>query len=525
MKDFLRQISLFSALNDEELKFLARVALQREYPKNSYIVHKDEPGISLFIIRSGTVDVVLEKSTGKSILLSTLGSYEFFGEISLFDGEPRSATVIAREQSTVVEITRDILLTQLSKHPDIAFKILAKMSQRIRNLDEIVMRFGDQIYGEVSQKVEEKLAVQLDSVKTLYEATEDRATKTLDGVEESWKRLWRLITIIIGVFTVFASVIAFLGYQKYTDIKDISEMAERSGKNIIKVEKYALEADILREVMLNIRKIRQDLKVDLFSIKDYEPTDDDELRWFAINFSRSKKELFDNYINKCEEVAPDVCLEAALTIMELQKIDNQKKMGYQELEIDELKKLTNALIVVIKKSPEKNWRMQLIARDELLKLTKKIDNRDGITRQLISLVHDIHLKDRAKFNFSLILAELNKIDDNAKGILQWHMNNSHSEWRRSQAAIGLLQMGEENIWSDLSEIIHKKDRESFVAAFLLGQLGKQRLLSLPGINTLDDNSKEKLIDLIKENIHDGEKKFYANRFMKKFCKKLITNLE
>ena len=130
MKDFLRQISLFSALNDEELKFLARVALQREYPKNSYIVHKDEPGISLFIIRSGTVDVVLEKSTGKSILLSTLGSYEFFGEISLFDGEPRSATVIAREQSTVVEITRDILLTQLSKHPDIAFKILAKMSHR-----------------------------------------------------------------------------------------------------------------------------------------------------------------------------------------------------------------------------------------------------------------------------------------------------------------------------------------------------------------------------------------------------------
>ena len=217
MKDFLRQISLFSALNDEELKFLARVALQREYPKNSYIVHKDEPGISLFIIRSGTVDVVLEKSTGKSILLSTLGSYEFFGEISLFDGEPRSATVIAREQSTVVEITRDILLTQLSKHPDIALKILAKMSQRIRNLDEIVKELGDQIYGEVSQKVEEKLAVQLDSVKTLYEATEDRATKTLDGVEESWKRLWRLITIIIGVFTVFASVIAFLGYQKYTD--------------------------------------------------------------------------------------------------------------------------------------------------------------------------------------------------------------------------------------------------------------------------------------------------------------------
>ena len=200
----------------------------------------------------------------------------------------------------------------------------------------------------------------------------------------------------------------------------------------------------------------------------------------------------------CNCLAPDVCLEAILTIMDLQKIDNQKKMGFQELERDELENLTNALIVVIKKSPEKNWRMQLRARDELLKLTEKIDNLDVITKQLISLVHDIHLKDRAKFNFSLILAELNKIDDNAKVILQWHMNNSHSGWRRIQAAIGLLQMGEENIWSNLSEILYKKDRESFIAAFLLGQLGKQKLLYLPGISTLDDNSKEELIKLIKK---------------------------
>ena len=531
MRDFLRQVTLFSGLNDEELELLARVASQREYPKDSYIVREDEHGISLYIIRSGTVDVVLEKSTGKSIPLSTLGSYEFFGEISLFDGKPRSATVIAREQSNIVEITRDILLTQVSKNPDIALKILAKMSQRIRNLDEIVKRFGDQIYGEVSQKVEGNLAVQLDAVKTLYEATEDRATKTLDSVEESWKRLWRLITIIIGVFTVFASAITFFGYQKYSDIKDISDMAERSGKNITtveqnitKLEKYTLEADILREVMMNIRKIRQDLKIDLFSVQNYKPTDD-ELKWFGINFSRSKKELFNNYINKCEKVAPDVCLEAILTIMDLQKIDSQKKMGFQELERDEIENLTNALIVVIKKSPEKNWRMQLRARDELLKLTEKIDNLDDITMQLISLVHDIHLKDRAKYNFSLILAKLNKVDDNAKVILQWHMNYSHSGWRRIQAAIGLLQMGEANIWSNLSEIMYKKDRESFVAAFLLGQLGKQKILSLPGISTLDDNIKEELIKLIIKNIHDGERKYYANRFMKEFCDNLIKNIE
>jgi hypothetical protein len=105
------------------------------------------------------------------------------------------------------------------------------------------------------------------------------------------------------------------------------------------------------------------------------------------------------------------------------------------------------------------------------------------------------------------------------------MNNSPSKWRRIQAAIGLLQMGDENVWANLSKIIYKKDRESFVAAFLLGQLGKQELLSLPGISALDDNIKEEIIKLIIKNIQDGERKYYANRFMREFCNNLIMDLE
>ena len=123
------------------------------------------------------------------------------------------------------------------------------------------------------------------------------------------------------------------------------------------------------------------------------------------------------------------------------------------------------------------------------------------------------------------MTELNKSDDIAKVILQWHMKNSRSEWSRGQAAIGLLLMGEEIIWSDLSEILYKRDRESFVAAFFLGQLGKQRLLSLPGINKLDDNGKKEIVSLIQKNIHDGGNRYDANRFMKQFCNILITSLE
>lgn len=522
MKDFLSQISIFSGLNDEELDFLAGVALQREYPKNSYIIHEDEPGISLFIVRSGAVDVVLEQSTGPSIPLSTLRSDEFFGEISLFDGKPRSATVIAREHSTIVEITRDILLTQISKHPDIALKILGKMSQRLRRSDEIVKQFSDRIYGEVSQRIEDKLAVQLDSVKTLYEATEDRAAKTLDGVEESWKRLWRLITIIVGVFTVFASAIAFLGYGRYSDISKVSEMAEIAQKNITKVEKYAFEADILRDIMLNIYKTREETKLDLLDIPQYKPTGG-VLKYIAVNFLIGKEELFNNYINKCEDVQPEVCLAAVLTTLELQE------KGDVELNEEELDKLLNALIEVIKKSPARDWRMQLRARDEVINLTEKLKNinkRDyyDITRQLISLVKDMRLEDHAKLNFSLILGHLHIIDDNAKMILQWHMQNSPSEWRRNMAAIGLLQMNDKKIWNKISEIIYKDDRESFVTAFLLGQLGKERLSRLE-VKMLKNNSEKESIDLIIKKIRGEEKMYHANKFMKDYCDYIIENLE
>ncbi|MGA9536383.1 MAG: cyclic nucleotide-binding domain-containing protein [Desulfobacterales bacterium] len=519
MKEFLRRITIFSGLNDEELEFLAAVALIREFPKDTYIIRKNDPGISLFIVRSGVVDVVLDQPKGASIPLTTIKSEGFFGEVSLFDGKPRSATVIAREPTTIVEITRDILLTQINKYPDIALKILGKMSERLRRSDELVKQFSDRIYGDVSQRIEDKLTVQLDSVKTLYEATEDRATKTLNDVEDSWKRLWRLISIVVGVFTVFASAIAYLGYGKYDEIKKVSELAEIAKTNIAKVEKYALEADILNDVMLDIGKIRDETKIDLLDIPQYKPTGV-LLKYIAVNFSLGKEELFNNYINMCDDDQPEVCLAAVNTCLELQE------KGDIELNEEDRDKILDALIVIIMKSPEKDWRMQLRARDDIIKLAEKIkkyNKRDyyEIIRQLTSLLKSKRLENHAKFNFALILAHLNEIDDDAKMILQSFYKNSSSIWRKNMAAIGLLQMNDMKMWNNISEIIYQGDRESFVSALLLGELGKERL-SILEVKKLKNNSEKESIDLIKKVILDGEKKFYANKFMKEYCDYITT---
>ena len=515
MKNFLRQIPIFSGLDDDELDFLARVASQREYPKDSYIIREDEPGLSLFIVRSGVVDVILEQPDATPVTLSTLRSHEFFGEMSLFDGKPRSATVVAREHSTIVEITRDILLTKISKHPDIALKILAQMSQRIRRSDEIVKQFADRIYGDVSQKFEDKLAVELDSVKTLYKATEDRASKTLDGVEESWKRLWRLITIIVGVFTVFASAIAFLGYGRYAEIKKIWEEAKTAQVNINQIESYAQEAAILREIMLNIRKIREDTKLDLPDLLEYELTDD-EIKYMSINTSLSRRELFEKYIDNCETSAPQVCLEAVLTFLDL------KQKGELKLKKEESDKLGRALINVIERSSEKDWRTQLRARDELIRFNKEISSeyQHYITRQLNVLVKNERLKDHVRFNSALVLAQLDTVDDNTKMLLEWYRTYSEFEWRRNQAAVALIQMNEKQVWTNLSEIIHKDDHESFIVAFLLGQLGRTKLVKL-GVKILKNNNEDDSINLIINRLQEGSRKYYRNKFMIDYCNRII----
>ena len=79
MKEFLKEVSIFSELGDEELDLLARVAHEKIYPKNSFIVRKGEAGASLFLIRSGEVKIVLEKPTGGEVSLTTLGKGSFFG--------------------------------------------------------------------------------------------------------------------------------------------------------------------------------------------------------------------------------------------------------------------------------------------------------------------------------------------------------------------------------------------------------------------------------------------------------------
>lgn len=134
----LQKVPLFSQLAPVDIQRVIEVAREKAYPKNSVILFEDDPGDALFVVASGQVKVVLIGEDGREVILSVLGEGQFFGEMSIIDDEPRSAHVIAMEDSTLVVLRREDFESLLTQSPAIAVALLKEMSRRLRRADEKV---------------------------------------------------------------------------------------------------------------------------------------------------------------------------------------------------------------------------------------------------------------------------------------------------------------------------------------------------------------------------------------------------
>ncbi|MFQ5561754.1 MAG: Crp/Fnr family transcriptional regulator [Nitrospinota bacterium] len=132
----LRKTSIFSTLDDSYLPEIADIATEKKYRKNSVIFQKGDEGRSLFILKAGTAKIFLTDSDGKEIILRMIHENEFFGEMSLLDGNFRSATVSTIEPCIALVILRKDFVKFLEKHPDTVFEIVAALSRRLRSSDD-----------------------------------------------------------------------------------------------------------------------------------------------------------------------------------------------------------------------------------------------------------------------------------------------------------------------------------------------------------------------------------------------------
>src|SRR6266705_1092812 len=149
---FFRKFTLFAELDDRELASIAAVAKARRYAKDDVVFHADEIGDVFCLIREGRVKVTMISPEGKEIILSMMGPGDFFGEMSLLDNEPRSATVIATETLDLVTIWRSDFLQILSENFSITKKILAELSKRLRSASNRIESLATMdVYGRLAR--------------------------------------------------------------------------------------------------------------------------------------------------------------------------------------------------------------------------------------------------------------------------------------------------------------------------------------------------------------------------------------
>jgi CRP-like cAMP-binding protein len=134
--DFLSTVPLFGGLDQIELQRFGELTREKFYPRGSVILFENDPGDSLFVVRQGRVKVVLIGEDGREVILGVLGVGEHFGELSLIDDRPRSAHVIAMDDSHLLVLRREDFRKRVESSPAVAWSLLTEMSRRLRRADE-----------------------------------------------------------------------------------------------------------------------------------------------------------------------------------------------------------------------------------------------------------------------------------------------------------------------------------------------------------------------------------------------------
>ncbi len=142
MRGMLKQIPLFSDLDERDLETVASLVTVRQVPKQSIVVQEGEPGDAMYIIIRGSVKISYYAADGQEVVLALLGAGDFFGEMALLDDQPRSATVITMADSELAQIRRVDFDRLLKSSPALTRKMLTEVVARLRRTSLVLERIS-----------------------------------------------------------------------------------------------------------------------------------------------------------------------------------------------------------------------------------------------------------------------------------------------------------------------------------------------------------------------------------------------
>lgn len=128
----LKELELFSELNQQELEDVASLAQIRKIPTDTTVFHEGDDADAIFVVVNGRVKIVTTSSDGKEFILTVLGAGQVFGEMGLLETAPRSASVVTTTEVELLVINRSDFDHLLKTSPGISHKLMAILSRRLR---------------------------------------------------------------------------------------------------------------------------------------------------------------------------------------------------------------------------------------------------------------------------------------------------------------------------------------------------------------------------------------------------------
>ena len=135
--DLLKGVELFSELNEEQLGMIANLVIVKNFNRDETVVLEGDDSVqALYLIATGSVQVYMTGIDGRETILSFLERGDFFGEMSLIDGEPRSASVRTVTDAKLLVIHRESFLSLIRKTPEIAMALMSELCKRLRKANK-----------------------------------------------------------------------------------------------------------------------------------------------------------------------------------------------------------------------------------------------------------------------------------------------------------------------------------------------------------------------------------------------------
>jgi CRP/FNR family transcriptional regulator, cyclic AMP receptor protein len=154
MDEVLAKAGLFQGVPPEDAELIAEQFDLLDVPRGTVIFHEGEPGDSLYIVLSGKVKLGRRASDGRENLVAVMGPSDQFGELSLFDPGPRTATAVAVTDSRVAVLPKDALVRWVSERPQIALQLMRVIARRLRRTNTML---ADLIFVDVPGRVAKQL--------------------------------------------------------------------------------------------------------------------------------------------------------------------------------------------------------------------------------------------------------------------------------------------------------------------------------------------------------------------------------